>query len=190
MVRALGRSVACNGDLAHLFSFCVVPHRRNGVEVERLSHCAADALEKDRHGDAISACKRNAPKDVECVPTAGREAAQGLAARPVEVTKVYERSPTDNVADSAPSSSSQASTTSTTPMTARDSHSDSTRTSLRDRSNEIDDRSKRLASRRMSRGARAASTETRISTIGSSQLRSSVADRGHEGSQLLPQPRC
>ena len=49
---------------------------------------------------------------------------------------------------------------------------------VRDRSNEIDDLSKILASGRTSAGTRvASSTATRISTIGPSQLGSLIADR-------------
>src|SRR5689334_12131280 len=70
---------------------------------------------------------------------------------------------------------------STVPITLtieRDSHSERTRTSLRDRSNETDDRSNSSARRCSSPRAPAASaTATRISTIGSLQGRSFVADR-------------
>jgi len=61
-----------------------------------------------------------------------------------------------------------------TVTTPRDSHSDSTLISLRERSNETADRSKSARSRRMSPWTRvASSTATRISTIRSSRLEAS-----------------
>src|SRR4029453_5316688 len=60
----------------------------------------------------------------------------------------YERSPIDKVAEEPPSSASHPATASMTETTLREPHSDSTRTSRRDRSNEIDERSNSLASRR------------------------------------------
>src|SRR5438034_8555275 len=74
-------------------------------------------------------------------------------------------------------------------MTARDSHSDSTQTWFRDRSNEIDDLSKILASRSTRAGTPvASSTATRISTIGPSQVGSLIADRAVEVGWNMLQP--
>jgi hypothetical protein len=164
---SVGRSGAGGGDLRHFFLLRVVPHRRHEVEIEGVCHRAAHVLEQDRRAYTAAAGERNSFDDVERLPTIRRDGDQGITVNGVARPSTYERSPNESVADSAPSSLSQAWTISTTPMTVRDSHSEATRTSFRDRSNEIDERSKSLASRRTSSGTRvSSSTATRISTNG------------------------
>jgi hypothetical protein len=92
-------------------------------------------------------------------------------------SSVWERSPIESSAEAMLSLASQRSTTSITSLTARDPHSERTRTSLRRRSNESEEGPNSCASPRIRPWALFGSaTATQISTIRSSD-RSVVADQ-------------